>query len=80
MQTNPFSCSHAQGARKVLYRHGILNKSFKRVIDQMEGLLNNKTILGTSNNMYHQNFKNKLAWIQKLRLLFIWQNNWNIHK
>lgn len=46
----------------------------------MEGLLNNKTILGTSNNMYHQNFKNKLAWIQKLRLLFIWQNNWNIHK
>lgn len=55
MKTNPFSCSHAQGACKVLYGHGILNKAFKGVIDQMEGLLNKRTILGTSNDVYRQN-------------------------
>jgi hypothetical protein len=46
MKTNPFSCSHAQGACKVLYGHGILNKAFKGVIDQMKGLLNIKSLHG----------------------------------
>lgn len=32
------------------------------------------------NKVYHQNSKNKLAWIQSLKLLFILQNSWNIHK
>ena len=46
MKTNPFSCSHAQGACKVLYGHDILNKAFKGVIDQMKGLLNIKSLHG----------------------------------